>query len=230
MFNHFFFDRPDGEQVLRDFLCQAPGEQVVPLMDPPFGGLVEVHAVTVKRIWDTWKDVNKGKLFLLGKLEHTLGLDTINGITVTNVTNIVLQLLGLKLPWQSQIVTILYSNIISGGEMWLIFFPDFESCTPTGSNCTLIEHKQDILFRKSCSLHGTIFLYQSSMELWMSVTGTPLNPSVSDWSKAPDRNWIENEWICVFMRISFCVMSYTVFQFHPRNIPEECRNYSVSCC
>ena len=90
MFNHFFFDRPDGEQVLRDFLCQAPGEQVVPLMDPPFGGLVEVHAVTVKRIWDTWKDVNKGKLFLLGKLEHTLGLDTINGITVTNVTNIVL--------------------------------------------------------------------------------------------------------------------------------------------
>ena len=64
MFNHFFFDRPDGEQVLRDFLRQAPGEQVVLLMDPAFGGLVEVLAVTVKRIWDTWKDVNKGQLFL----------------------------------------------------------------------------------------------------------------------------------------------------------------------
>ena len=38
---------------------------------------------------------------------------------------VLLQLLRLKLPWQSQIVTILYSNIISRWEMWLIFFSWF---------------------------------------------------------------------------------------------------------
>ena len=39
---------------------------------------------------------------------------------------------------------------------------------------------------------------------WMYVTETALNPSVSDWSKAPDRNWIENTWMHVCGDLVLC--------------------------
>lgn len=62
MFNHFFFDNQDSQQVLKSFLRESAEEHVVLVMDPPFGGLVEVLANTVKQIWAIWKEVNQGQL------------------------------------------------------------------------------------------------------------------------------------------------------------------------
>ena len=55
MFNHFFFESVTSEKVFQDFLRR---EGVVLVMDPPFGGLAEVLAHSVKIIWDQWRKVN----------------------------------------------------------------------------------------------------------------------------------------------------------------------------
>ncbi|XP_073239081.1 rRNA N(6)-adenosine-methyltransferase ZCCHC4-like isoform X2 [Porites lutea] len=58
MFNHFFFESVTSEKVFQDFLRR---EGLVLVMDPPFGGLAEVLAHSVKIIWDQWRKVNKFK-------------------------------------------------------------------------------------------------------------------------------------------------------------------------
>lgn len=52
MFNHFFFGSHASEAVFHSFLKR---EGLVLVMDPPFGGLAEVLSVSVKTIWDTWR-------------------------------------------------------------------------------------------------------------------------------------------------------------------------------
>ncbi|KAF5299422.1 hypothetical protein FQA39_LY11568 [Lamprigera yunnana] len=46
--NHFFFE--DSQQVFQDFLKTIRGEDIVIIMDPPFGGRVELLAQTIKSI------------------------------------------------------------------------------------------------------------------------------------------------------------------------------------
>ncbi|XP_077992631.1 rRNA N(6)-adenosine-methyltransferase ZCCHC4-like isoform X2 [Glandiceps talaboti] len=55
MFNHHFFDGADSLKTFQDFLLQNGGQGIVMVTDPPFGGLVEVLAFTVKRIMAAWK-------------------------------------------------------------------------------------------------------------------------------------------------------------------------------
>ena len=53
MFNHHFFDE-GGEKVLLEFLSGS--EEMVLIMDPPFGGLVEVLAHSAQKLWKLWRD------------------------------------------------------------------------------------------------------------------------------------------------------------------------------
>ena len=55
MFNHHFFDK-GGEKTLSEFLNSSDGKDIVLIMDPPFGGLVEVLAATVKKVWKLWRE------------------------------------------------------------------------------------------------------------------------------------------------------------------------------
>ncbi|XP_070541295.1 rRNA N(6)-adenosine-methyltransferase ZCCHC4-like [Ptychodera flava] len=56
MFNHYFFDGEGCQKNCQEFLNRDGGEGVVMVTDPPFGGLVEVLAFTVKRIMGWWKE------------------------------------------------------------------------------------------------------------------------------------------------------------------------------
>ena len=50
MFNHFFFDESKGKDSFTKFVSAClPGELLI-VIDPPFGGLVSVLAVTLKKI------------------------------------------------------------------------------------------------------------------------------------------------------------------------------------
>jgi hypothetical protein len=66
MFNHHFFNGEKSRQVYLDFLRQASTKQshgkcsFVVVIDPPFGGLVEVLAFTLKQITDDYCKVNEG--------------------------------------------------------------------------------------------------------------------------------------------------------------------------
>ena len=53
MFNHHFFGSLTSEKTLSTFLQR---EALVLVMDPPFGGLAEVLAATVSKIWTTWRE------------------------------------------------------------------------------------------------------------------------------------------------------------------------------
>ncbi|KXJ18418.1 rRNA N6-adenosine-methyltransferase ZCCHC4 [Exaiptasia diaphana] len=55
MFNNHFFEE-NGQQTLLEFMNSSEGDDMVLVMDPPFGGLVEVLAATVKKIWRFWRD------------------------------------------------------------------------------------------------------------------------------------------------------------------------------
>lgn len=55
MFNHFFFGSRASEKVFQAFVKR---EGLVLLMDPPFGGLAEVLAASVKTIWGVWRKVH----------------------------------------------------------------------------------------------------------------------------------------------------------------------------
>ncbi|KAK3607860.1 hypothetical protein CHS0354_038289 [Potamilus streckersoni] len=55
MFNHHFFDGKSSEKVFRKFLTEDNGMNVAIVMDPPFGGMVEALAATVKKIEHTWQ-------------------------------------------------------------------------------------------------------------------------------------------------------------------------------
>lgn len=55
MFNHFFFGVGANEKTFESFVAR---EKLFIVMDPPFGGLAEVLAGTVKTIWNIWRKVN----------------------------------------------------------------------------------------------------------------------------------------------------------------------------
>lgn len=59
MFNHYFFEE-EGKKVLVDFL-QSNEDDLILIMDPPFGGLVQVLAVTVNKIWKLWRECSTVK-------------------------------------------------------------------------------------------------------------------------------------------------------------------------
>lgn len=56
MFNHYFFNNDQSESVFTKFITEADGKHVAMVTDPPFGGLVEVLASTIKRILKLWKE------------------------------------------------------------------------------------------------------------------------------------------------------------------------------
>jgi hypothetical protein len=47
MFNHFFFDGKKGVRRLNKFISSSAGEQIVLVVDPPFGALMELLADTL---------------------------------------------------------------------------------------------------------------------------------------------------------------------------------------
>lgn len=51
MFNGFFFNNSNGEQILHEFICNGEPDKVLLICDPPFGGLVNILAKTFKNIW-----------------------------------------------------------------------------------------------------------------------------------------------------------------------------------
>ena len=58
LFNHYFFGDSDAEVVFRDFICKDASGLVL-VMDPPFGGYVEVIAHTMKQISEMWIENNQ---------------------------------------------------------------------------------------------------------------------------------------------------------------------------
>ena len=61
MFNHFFFGSHRSEKAFQSFVRR---EGLLLVMDPPFGGLAEVLAASVKTIWDVWSKAHSdGKIY-----------------------------------------------------------------------------------------------------------------------------------------------------------------------
>lgn len=58
MFNHHFFDGPEGVSVFEQFLKESKNGLAL-VMDPPFGGKVEIISHTLKRIDSDYKRLNK---------------------------------------------------------------------------------------------------------------------------------------------------------------------------
>ncbi|XP_078354555.1 rRNA N(6)-adenosine-methyltransferase ZCCHC4-like isoform X2 [Oculina patagonica] len=52
MFNHFFFGNHASRELFNSFLRR---DDLVLVMDPPFGGLAEVLSVSIKKIWEVWR-------------------------------------------------------------------------------------------------------------------------------------------------------------------------------
>ncbi|XP_032229793.2 rRNA N6-adenosine-methyltransferase ZCCHC4 [Nematostella vectensis] len=61
MFNHHFFNNNKSEQQFNKFLENADEEEIVMIMDPPFGGLVEVLGATLQKIWKLWRTNSSAK-------------------------------------------------------------------------------------------------------------------------------------------------------------------------
>ena len=61
MFNHHFLDCESSEKRLKKFLHAQNGNGVALVIDPPFGGLVEVLGTTIKRIWQVWNENISGR-------------------------------------------------------------------------------------------------------------------------------------------------------------------------
>lgn len=51
MFNHHFFDKDTGKTLLQNFIQQSTPKSIAVVMDPPFGGLVQVIATSLRKIW-----------------------------------------------------------------------------------------------------------------------------------------------------------------------------------
>ena len=51
MFNHHFFEEDFGKLLLESFFEKAIPQSVAVVLDPPFGGLVQVLACTIRKIW-----------------------------------------------------------------------------------------------------------------------------------------------------------------------------------
>jgi hypothetical protein len=64
MFNHNFFEEDLAQPLLQNFFENSKLNSLLVVLDPPFGGLVEVLAASVRKIWklaDCNKDY-KGKI------------------------------------------------------------------------------------------------------------------------------------------------------------------------
>lgn len=59
MFNHFFYSS-EGLEVCKSFLAHSPSTTAI-VVDPPFGGLAELLAVSIKKLW---KMASKGREIL----------------------------------------------------------------------------------------------------------------------------------------------------------------------
>lgn len=51
MFNHHFFDKDTGKLLLQKFIQKSSPKSIAIVMDPPFGGLVQVLAISLKKLW-----------------------------------------------------------------------------------------------------------------------------------------------------------------------------------
>ncbi|XP_028391149.1 rRNA N6-adenosine-methyltransferase ZCCHC4-like isoform X2 [Dendronephthya gigantea] len=51
MFNHHFFEGDSGKSLLQNFFQNSEPKSTLIILDPPFGGLVEVLAASVKKLW-----------------------------------------------------------------------------------------------------------------------------------------------------------------------------------
>lgn len=58
MFNHHFFTRRQSNEVFERFLSEEPGKRVAMVMDPPFGGMVEALAASVRSTEKTWQKLS----------------------------------------------------------------------------------------------------------------------------------------------------------------------------
>lgn len=56
MFNHYFFDGASGEATFTKFLEESHGNLAL-VIDPPFGGKVDVLAHTLKKIFRQYSDI-----------------------------------------------------------------------------------------------------------------------------------------------------------------------------
>uniref|UniRef100_A0A8C8VL01 Zinc finger CCHC-type containing 4 n=1 Tax=Pelusios castaneus TaxID=367368 RepID=A0A8C8VL01_9SAUR len=62
MFNHYFFGGEAAHEICRKFLQQDKGEGVILVTDPPFGGLVEPLAFSLKKLIATWRKAQEEEL------------------------------------------------------------------------------------------------------------------------------------------------------------------------
>ena len=53
MFNGYFYSGEDGRQALKDFVKSIQKEQVLLVIDPPFGGLITALKTGINTIWQT---------------------------------------------------------------------------------------------------------------------------------------------------------------------------------
>jgi len=51
MFTHFFFDKGAREKTFETFISKCVAEETMIVMDPPFGGLLDVLQQTLSKIW-----------------------------------------------------------------------------------------------------------------------------------------------------------------------------------
>ena len=58
MFNHHFFEEDLAKPLLQNFFGNSKLSSTLVVLDPPFGGLVEVLAASVRKIWKL-ADCNK---------------------------------------------------------------------------------------------------------------------------------------------------------------------------
>ena len=58
MFNHHFFEGVDSQTVYKKFLTDGKNK-IALVMDPPFGGKVDVIANTVEKIASDYQQLNK---------------------------------------------------------------------------------------------------------------------------------------------------------------------------
>lgn len=50
MFNNFFFDMKHGQEKLKKFIGDTSADHVIIVVDPPFGGLVELIANSLAKL------------------------------------------------------------------------------------------------------------------------------------------------------------------------------------
>ena len=51
MFNNFFFDAGENEIMISEFISGSEPDEILIILDPPFGGLVNVLAKTITSLW-----------------------------------------------------------------------------------------------------------------------------------------------------------------------------------